>query len=56
VIAVPHHEPAPVLVPLGGERGDIGIDLGAQRLGQHPPSALPHDLIDHRPRPALFLS
>ena len=50
VIAVAHHQPAAVLVPLGGERGDVGVHLGLQRLGQHPPGALPHDLIDQRRR------
>jgi hypothetical protein len=28
------------------ERGDIGVHLGPQRLGQHPPGTLPHDLVD----------
>jgi len=49
VIAIPHHQAPAVLIPLAAERGDIGIHLGAQRLGQHPPGALPHDLIDQRP-------
>ena len=55
VIAIPHHQPAAVLVPLRGERRDIGVHLGLQRLGQHPPRTLPHDLIDQRPRAARFL-
>jgi hypothetical protein len=25
-------------------RSDIGVHLGLQRLGQHPPRVLPHDL------------
>ena len=41
----------PSLVALAAEPGDVGVDLGLQRLGQHPASALPHDLIDQR-RPA----
>ena len=53
VIAVTHHQPAAVLVPLGRERRDIGIHLGLQRLGQHPPRALPHNLIDQRRRAIL---
>jgi hypothetical protein len=53
VIAVADHQPAAVLVPLGGVRRDIGIDLGLQRLGQHPPGAFPHDLIDQRRRAVL---
>jgi hypothetical protein len=32
---------------------DIGVHLGLQRLGQHPPRALPHDLIDQRRRAIL---
>jgi hypothetical protein len=48
VIAVADHQPAAAFVPLGGRRRDIGVHLGLQRLGQHPPGALPHDLIDQR--------
>jgi hypothetical protein len=32
---------------------DIGIYLSLQRLGQHPPGAFPHDLIDQRQRAVL---
>ena len=39
-----------VLVPLGGEPGDVGIHLALQRLGEHPPGALADDLIDQRRR------
>jgi len=53
VIAVAYHQPAAVLIPLAGIRRDIGIYLGSQRLGQHPPCTLPHDLIDERRRAAL---
>jgi hypothetical protein len=48
VIAVADDQPAAVPVPLGGVRRDIGVHLGLQRLGQHPPGAFPHDLIDQR--------
>jgi hypothetical protein len=48
--AVAYHQPAPVLVALLAERGDVGVDLGLQRLGQHPPGTLAHDLVDHRRR------
>src|SRR5205823_1270319 len=48
VITVAHHQPAAILVPLGSVRRDIGVHLGPQRLGQHPPRAFPHDLIDQR--------
>jgi len=40
-----------VLVALAGELGEVGVDLGLQRLGQHPPGALADDLIDQRRRP-----
>jgi len=36
------------LVPAVGEAGDVVLDLGLQRLGQHPPRPLPHDLVDQR--------
>jgi len=38
----------PVHVTLVGEAGDVGIDLGLQRLGQHPAGTLTHDLVDQR--------
>ena len=46
VVAVAHHQAVAVLVTLGGEPGDIGIHLGLQRLGQHPPRTFTHKLID----------
>jgi hypothetical protein len=46
--AVAHHQPPPALVTLAGEPGDVGVDLGLQRLGQQPPGALPDDLVDQR--------
>ena len=46
--AVAHHQPPPVLVALVGELGDVGVDLGLQRFGQHPPGALADDLVDQR--------
>ena len=48
--AVAHHQPTPVLVALAGEPGDVGVDLGLQRFGQHPPGTLADDLIDQRRR------
>jgi len=50
---VADHQPAAVLIPLGGMRRDIGLHLGLQRLGQHPPCAFPHDLVDQRRRDTL---
>ena len=52
---VADHQPAAVLVPLGRERRDKGVHLRLQSLGQHPPGALPNDLIDQRSRPTRFL-
>jgi hypothetical protein len=37
-----------VLVALAGELGDVGVDLGLQGLGQHPPGALADELVDQR--------
>jgi hypothetical protein len=48
VRAVAHHQPPTVLIPLGGELGDVGVDLDLQRLGQHPAGAITDDLIDQR--------
>ena len=48
VRAVAHHQPTTVLVALGGEPGDVVIDLGLQRLGQHPTGALTDKVIDQR--------
>src|SRR5260370_10176697 len=33
--------------------GHVSIHLSGQRLGQHPPPALPHDPTDQRPQPLL---
>jgi hypothetical protein len=52
-MTVADHQAAAVLATLGGVRRDIGVHLGLQRLGQHPPGAFPHDLIDQRRRAAL---
>jgi hypothetical protein len=50
VVTVAHHQPPTVLVALAGEPDDALLDLGLQCLGQHPPGALTHDVIDHRRR------
>jgi hypothetical protein len=49
VVTVTHHQPVAVLVAFAGELGDVGVHPGPQRLGQHPPRALAHDLVDQRP-------
>jgi hypothetical protein len=43
-----HHQPAPALVSLADEPGDIGVNLGPHGLGQHPAGTLTDDLIDQR--------
>ena len=47
-VAVAHHQPAPALVPLASQLGQVGVDLGLQRGGQHPPRTLPHDVVHQR--------
>jgi hypothetical protein len=44
-VPVAHHQPPAVLVPLGRTRGQVGVDLGLQRGGEHPPGALAGQLI-----------
>jgi hypothetical protein len=48
VRAVAHHEPAPVLVALGGEPGDVVVDLGLQGFGEHLAGALADEVVDQR--------
>jgi hypothetical protein len=48
VVAIAHDQPVAVLLTLLGEPGKIGVHLRLHRLGQHPPRALPHQLIDQR--------
>jgi hypothetical protein len=46
--AVADHQATAALVTLIDELRDVGVDLGLQRLGQHPAGALPDDLINQR--------
>jgi hypothetical protein len=46
--AITHRQPATVGVALISEPGEVDIHLRLQRLGQHPTSALAHDLIEQR--------
>jgi hypothetical protein len=50
--AVAYHQSPAALVALVGEPGDDRIGLGLQRLGQHPPGTLAHDVINQRAGPA----
>jgi hypothetical protein len=48
--AVAHHQPAPGLVALADEPGDVGVHLGLQRLDQHPPGSFADDPVE-QPHP-----
>jgi hypothetical protein len=48
VTAVAHHQSPAFLVTLVGKSGDLVIDLGLERLGQHPPNTLTNELVDQR--------
>jgi hypothetical protein len=54
VTAITDHQAAAILIALGRVRRDISVHFGLQRLGQHPPGAFPHDLIDQRRRAVLL--
>jgi hypothetical protein len=49
-VAVTHDQAMPVLVAFVGEAGDVGVDLGPQRLGQYQAGTLTHDPVDQRRR------
>jgi hypothetical protein len=57
-MAVADHQPPSGLVTYLSERRDVGLDLGLQGRGQHPPGALAHDLIQawRRLRPGRFVN
>ena len=44
-MTVAHHEAVAPLVALVGQRGHVGIDLGLEGGGQHPPRPLRHQLV-----------
>ena len=44
-MAVADHQPPATLVPLGGMRGEIVVDLGLQGGGQQPPGTLAYQLV-----------
>jgi len=50
VAAVTHDQAVAVLVELGGEPRDVGVDLGLQGFGEHPPGAIADNLVDQRRR------
>jgi hypothetical protein len=47
-VAVAHHQPPATLVTLAGVGGQVVVDLGLQRGGQHPPGALTGQLVQIR--------
>jgi len=48
-VAVAAHQPVAVLVGLVGVGGQVGVDLGLQRRGQHPAGAFAGQLVQaHR--------
>jgi hypothetical protein len=54
-VAVAHHQPLAARIPLGGVRGEVGVDLDLQRGGQHPPRALTHQLVQVKAQLVLRL-
>jgi hypothetical protein len=47
-VAVAHHQPPATLVAFGGVGGQVVVDLGLQRGGQHAPGALTGQLVQVR--------
>jgi hypothetical protein len=45
-MAVADHQTMPLIVSLAGQLSYICVDFSFQRGGQHPPGALPNDLVD----------
>jgi hypothetical protein len=46
--AVAHHQPEALGAALGGEPGNIGVDLGLQGFGEHPTGTFSDDVVDQR--------
>jgi hypothetical protein len=46
VVPVAHHQTPPAFVPLCRQLSYVLVDFRLQRGGEHPPGALPHDLVD----------
>ncbi|GAA4262744.1 hypothetical protein GCM10022255_101010 [Dactylosporangium darangshiense] len=53
-MAVAHHQAATPFVTFVRQLGEVGVDLGLQRGGQHPPRALPHNNDDLYGRESRF--
>ena len=54
-MAVADHQPPATLIPRGGVRGQVVVDLGLQGGGQHPPGALAYQLVQVQAQPVLRL-
>src|SRR5215204_6211834 len=44
-VAVAHHQPSALLIPLARGGGQVVVDLSLQGGSQHPPGTLTHDLV-----------
>jgi len=47
-VPVAHHQPFATVIHLVDESRHVPVDLGLKRYGQHPPSALPDQLVQTR--------
>jgi len=45
---VAHHQLPALFVPLGGQIGQVRVNLSLQRGAKHPPRAFPHNVIQQR--------
>jgi hypothetical protein len=52
-VAVAHHQPPPVLVPVGRGGSQVVVDLGLQRSGEHAPGTLASQPIQVHPQLGL---
>jgi hypothetical protein len=50
MVAIAHNQSPAAFVALTDMAGDVILDLGLQRLGQHPTGAFADQLVEHRPR------
>ncbi|GAA3713334.1 hypothetical protein GCM10022224_093590 [Nonomuraea antimicrobica] len=48
MVAVADDQAAAVFVAFVGKGGDIGVDLGLERFGEHAAGALTHEFVDQR--------
>jgi hypothetical protein len=53
-VPVAHHQPVTALVDLALVGGEISVDLGLQRMGEHPPGTLTRQLVQVQAQPGLL--